>query len=161
MFQARLKLGSQGKHLMILKIKISTINQHQPPAFNNWKLFSFVGFDITSRMVPFLNFNIICLIQVFLIKGEEYHWHFSWTETIWNIIEIWSQLIFKIEIRESCGKHHSDVHHIVEENYIKKSPTHFDFLQPQNVSAILGKTAFLTCVVKNLKPTQKVEYSKI
>jgi len=81
-------------------------------------------------MVPFLNFNIICLIQVFLIK----------------------------EIRESCGKHHSDVHHFLEDNYLKKSLTHFDFLQPQNVSAILGKTAFLTCVVKNLKPTQKVSW---
>ena len=26
----------------------------------------------------------------------------------------------------------------------------------QNVSALVGKTAFLTCVVRNLKPTQRV-----
>ena len=108
-------------------------------------------------MVPFLNFNIICLIQVFLIKGED-------ISAERNPFEIWSrviQIFIFIEIRESCGKHHSDVHNFLEENYPKKSLTHFDSLQPKNVSAILGKTAFLTCVVKNLKPTQKVEYLKI
>ena len=29
----------------------------------------------------------------------------------------------------------------------------------QNVSALVGKTAFLTCVVRNLKPTQRVSIS--
>ena len=68
------------------------------------------------------------------------------------------EYFFTIEIRESNGKQQSDVDNYLEDHYIKPSLTHFDLLQPQNVSAILGKTAFLTCLVKNLKPTQKVKY---
>ena len=45
---------------------------------------------------------------------------------------------------------------MLEDAYLKNALPYFDTIMPQNVSAVVGKTAFLTCVVKNLKPTQKV-----
>ena len=44
----------------------------------------------------------------------------------------------------------------LEDSFLTKSLPEFDKVQPQNVSALVGKTAFLTCVVRNLKPTQRV-----
>ena len=41
--------------------------------------------------------------------------------------------------------------------YTKHVPKLLPF---QNVSALVGKTAFLTCVVRNLKPTQRVRKVK-
>ena len=63
------------------------------------------------------------------------------------------------EIRESSGKHQREVQPSLaslDDNFSKKSVANFDYHLSQNVSAIVGKTAFLTCVVKNLQPSQKV-----
>lgn len=48
---------------------------------------------------------------------------------------------------------------ILEDSYLAKNTVpEFDTTPPQNVSALVGKTAFLTCVVRNLRPTQKVSW---
>ena len=61
-----------------------------------------------------------------------------------------------LEVRESSGNHQGDLQNSVANTNLLKKSAHFDYELPQNVSAVVGKTAFLTCVVKNLKPTQKV-----
>lgn len=58
-------------------------------------------------------------------------------------------------INETCGKQKHDNSELRDLYYVHSKPE-FDNGFPQNVSAIVGKTAFLTCVVRNLKPTQKV-----
>ena len=60
-----------------------------------------------------------------------------------------------LEIQESTGIKQGDIHEI-DSLKTESAPAYFDYQLSQNVSAVLGKTAFLTCVVKNLKPTQKV-----
>ena len=158
MFQARLKLGSLSKHWWSKNKNID----HQPPS--SLQPLTIENFLVWLELIEPLKDGSIPQLQYHLSHSGLFNkrWgHFSWTKPVWNLISSHSDFSFLIEIRESCGKHHSDVHHFLEDNYLKKSLTHFDFLQPQNVSAILGKTAFLTCVVKNLKPTQKVEYLKI
>ena len=67
--------------------------------------------------------------------------------------------IWLLEICESSGKHQKEVQIYAKEGFQRHEAAHFDYQQPQNVSAIVGKTAFLTCVVKNLLPTQKVVYT--
>ena len=69
-----------------------------------------------------------------------------------------------LEIRESTGKHHNsqkdaETRKSFDDNLQVASVAHFDYKLPQNVSAIVGKTAFLTCVVKNLKTSQKVNFA--
>lgn len=61
-----------------------------------------------------------------------------------------------LEITESNGSSQGELHNSIDDTFMKKSVAKFDYQLPQNVSAIVGKTAFLTCVVKNLKPSQKV-----
>ena len=70
-----------------------------------------------------------------------------------------AKYIWLLEICESSGKHLKEVESYVKERFERHEVAHFDNQQPQNVSAIVGKTAFLTCVVKNLLPTQKVVYT--
>ena len=70
-----------------------------------------------------------------------------------------AKYIWLLEICESSGKHQKEVESYVKERFERQGVAHFDNQQPQNVSAIVGKTAFLTCVVKNLLPTQKVVYT--
>ena len=73
-----------------------------------------------------------------------------------NFLKSFNQIVLFLEIQESTGIKQGDIH---ETDSLKKSesaPAYFDYQLSQNVSAVLGKTAFLTCVVKNLKPTQKV-----
>ena len=67
-----------------------------------------------------------------------------------------AKYIWLLEICESSGKHQKEVESYVKEHFERQGVAHFDNQQPQNVSAIVGKTAFLTCVVRNLKPSQKV-----
>lgn len=66
-------------------------------------------------------------------------------------------VIFSKGINETCGKHQHDNSELRDLYYVHSKPE-FDNGFPQNVSAIVGKTAFLTCVVRNLKPTQKVSW---
>jgi len=82
------------------------------------------------KMVKIMRINAICLILIFLIK----------------------------EITESNGSSQGELHNSIDDTFMKKSVAKFDYQLPQNVSAIVGKTAFLTCVVKNLKPSQKVSW---
>ena len=67
--------------------------------------------------------------------------------------------IWLLEICESSEKHQKQVQIHAKERFQRHEAAHFDYQQPQNVSAIVGKTAFLTCVVKNLLTTQKVVYT--
>ena len=60
------------------------------------------------------------------------------------------------EISRIDGKNYFESSEMLEDAYLKNALPYFDTIMPQNVSAVVGKTAFLTCVVKNLKPTQKV-----
>ena len=69
--------------------------------------------------------------------------------------------IWLSEICESSGKHQKEVEIYTKEHFQTHEAAHFDYQQPQNVSTVVGKTAFLTCVVKNLLPTQKVVYTII
>ena len=57
-------------------------------------------------------------------------------------------------INEAQGKHQRDTE-LRDLFYVHAQPE-FDARLPTNVSAVLGRTAFLTCVVRNLKPSQKV-----
>ena len=43
-----------------------------------------------------------------------------------------------------------------QDGYFSSQYPEFDRTKPQNVTALVGKTAFLTCGVYNLKPNQKV-----
>lgn len=81
------------------------------------------------EMVNMVKFKYFCFINIFLVE----------------------------EICESSGKHQKEIQRYDKEHY-ERHVAHFDYQQPQNVSAIVGKTAFLTCVVKNLLPTQKVSF---
>jgi len=70
-------------------------------------------------------------------------------------ISIFFIVVFTKGINETFGKHHHSESELRDLYYVHSRPE-FDKHPPQNVSAIVGKTAFLTCVVRNLKPTQKV-----
>jgi len=61
-------------------------------------------------------------------------------------------------ISETGGAQHMDRRSVLQDSFLTKSLPEFDTIQPQNVSALVGKTAFLTCVVRNLKPTQRVSW---
>ena len=61
-------------------------------------------------------------------------------------------------ISETGGVQHIERRSILQDSFLTNSLPEFDTIQPQNVSALVGKTAFLTCVVRNLKPTQRVSY---
>ena len=61
-------------------------------------------------------------------------------------------------INETCGKQQPESE--LRDLYYVHAEPEFDRGLPQNVSAIVGKTAFLTCVVRSLKPTQKVRGSE-
>ena len=45
---------------------------------------------------------------------------------------------------------------VLQDSFLGQTVPEFDQLQSKNVTALVGKTAFLTCVVRNLKPTQRV-----
>ena len=66
---------------------------------------------------------------------------------------------FFLGINETLGKYHRDSE--LRDLYYVHSKPEFDNSQPTNVSSIVGKTAFLTCVVRNLKPSQKVNFLNI
>merc|ERR1712064_234232 len=68
----------------------------------------------------------------------------------------WGQVLFTKGINEAKGKHQRDTE-LRDLFYVHAQPE-FDTRQPTNVSAVLGRTAFLTCVVRNLKPSQKVSW---
>jgi len=72
-------------------------------------------------------------------------------------ISIFFIVVFTKGINETFGKHHHSESELRDLYYVHSRPE-FDKHPPQNVSAIVGKTAFLTCVVRNLKPTQKVSW---
>ena len=59
-------------------------------------------------------------------------------------------------INETTGSHHGMGE--LQDFFSVHSHAEFDRDLPQNVSAIVGQTAFLTCLVRNLKPTQKVNF---
>ena len=59
-------------------------------------------------------------------------------------------------ICETGGTQYMERRSGLEDSFLTKSLPEFDNVQPQNVSALVGKTAFLTCLVRNLKPTQRV-----
>ena len=59
-------------------------------------------------------------------------------------------------ISETGGVQHHERRSVLQDSFLTNSLPEFDTIQPQNVSALVGKTAFLTCVVRNLKPTQRV-----
>ena len=89
------------------------------------------------------------------------YWSLTWTLNEHEIIvaaNATAKIIYFIllEITESNGSSQGELHNAIDDSFMKKSVAKFDYQLPQNVSAIVGKTAFLTCVVKNLKPSQKV-----
>jgi hypothetical protein len=50
---------------------------------------------------------------------------------------------------------------VLEESFLANKQPEFDSHMQDNVTALVGKTAFLACSVRNLKPTQKVrEYRR-
>lgn len=51
-----------------------------------------------------------------------------------------------------------DGRNVLEDSFLTNTIPEFDPTPPRNVSALVGKTAFLTCVVRNLKPTQRVSW---
>ena len=59
-------------------------------------------------------------------------------------------------INEATGSHHGVGE--LQDLFSLHSQAEFDRELPQNVSAIVGQTAFLSCQVRNLKPTQKVNF---
>lgn len=59
-------------------------------------------------------------------------------------------------ISETGGVQQIEKRSVLQDSFLTNSVPEFDNMQPQNVSALVGKTAFLTCVVRNLKPTQRV-----
>ena len=59
-------------------------------------------------------------------------------------------------INETTGSHHGVGE--LQDLFSLHSQAEFDPDLPQNVSAIVGQTAFLSCLVRNLKPTQKVNF---
>ena len=61
-------------------------------------------------------------------------------------------------INETTGSHHGVGE--LQDLFSLHSQAEFDQDLPQNVSAIVGQTAFLSCLVRNLKPTQKVNFKK-
>jgi len=61
-------------------------------------------------------------------------------------------------ISETGGVQHHERRSVLQDSFLTNSLPEFDTIQPQNVSALVGKTAFLTCVVRNLKPTQRVSW---
>lgn len=62
-------------------------------------------------------------------------------------------------ISETAGVQQSQAkRNILEDSFLSHTIPEFDPTPPQNVSALVGKTAFLTCVVRNLKPTQRVSW---
>jgi len=65
-------------------------------------------------------------------------------------------VLFTKGINEAQGKHQRDTE-LRDLFYVHAQPE-FDARLPTNVSAVLGRTAFLTCVVRNLKPSQKVSW---
>ena len=70
--------------------------------------------------------------------------------------------IIFVEVKESTGNHHKNEINSLENEFLEQTKlAHFDYQMPQNVSSIVGKTAFLTCVVKNLKSSQKVIFQTI
>jgi len=72
-------------------------------------------------------------------------------------ISLFIIVIFTKGINETLGRqHHSDQE--LRDLYFVHAKPEFDSNLPHNVSAIVGKTAFLTCVVRNLKPTQQVSW---
>jgi len=64
--------------------------------------------------------------------------------------------IFTKGINETTGSHHGVGE--LQDLFSLHSQAEFDKDLPQNVSAIVGQTAFLSCLVRNLKPTQKVSW---
>ena len=61
-------------------------------------------------------------------------------------------------INETRGSHHGLGE--LKDLFSLHSQAEFDRNLPQNVSAIVGQTAFLSCLVRNIKPTQKVNFYK-
>ena len=59
-------------------------------------------------------------------------------------------------INETTGSQHGLGN--LQDLFSVHSQAEFDRNLPQNVSAIVGQTAFLSCLVRNLKPTQKVNF---
>jgi hypothetical protein len=47
---------------------------------------------------------------------------------------------------------------VLVDTFLTSKQPEFDREKQQNVSALVGKTAFLTCSVHNLKPTQKASF---
>lgn len=68
-------------------------------------------------------------------------------------------LIFLVkETNQMHGYGQNSKPSILEESFMPHKMPTFDTSFPKNVSALVGKTAFLTCVVRNLRPTQKVSW---
>jgi len=61
-------------------------------------------------------------------------------------------------ISETGGTQDIEKRSVLQDSFLTNSVPEFDNMQLQNVSALVGKTAFLTCVVRNLKPTQRVSW---
>jgi hypothetical protein len=65
---------------------------------------------------------------------------------------------FYAGLNESKGAWNGQKRSVLVDTFLTSKQPEFDREKQQNVSALVGKTAFLTCSVHNLKPTQKASF---
>ncbi len=114
------------------------------------------------------------LLKVVVSRGGNYarQWCASTTTLAWLLLAplfvlLAHQLKFKFLViffhflaglNESKGAWNGQKRSVLVDTFLTSKQPEFDREKQQNVSALVGKTAFLTCSVHNLKPTQKVRF---